>query len=175
VAATRSRVDNTSRYLCAVQARGNICKYRGSLRLRKPVNAQVESDKTLAYGTFRLSLGINELMHGLVRLPILTAFAENTAKSFEGTVLPGWFVYAFGLMLPCMEALLGIALILGLLTRWALLTASLLMSVLIFGTALRADWATVGVQMVYVIAYFLAFLFLEYNRYSLDRIFDTRA
>jgi uncharacterized membrane protein YphA (DoxX/SURF4 family) len=158
-----------------MQPRGNICKCRDSGRLRKPVNAQVEYDKTLAYGTYRLSLGINKLIHGLVRLPILTAFAANMAKSFEGTVLPGWFVYPFGLVLPCLEALLGIALILGLLTRWALLTGSLLMSILIFGTALRSDWATVGVQMVYVIAYFLAFLFLEYNRYSLDRVFDTRA
>jgi thiosulfate dehydrogenase [quinone] large subunit len=44
------------------------------------------------------------------------------------------------------------------------------MSILIFGTCLRSDWATVGVQMIYVIAYFLALLFLEYNQYSMDRI-----
>jgi thiosulfate dehydrogenase [quinone] large subunit len=113
-------------------------------------------------------------MHGLVRLPILVHFPANTAKNFEGTILPEWFVYAFGLVLPCVEALLGITLILGLLTRWALVTASLLMAILIFGTALRSDWATVGLQMTYVIAYFLALLFVEYNRYSLDQIYDSR-
>ena len=113
-------------------------------------------------------------MHGLVRLSILIQFAANTARNFEGTILPGWFVYGFGLVLPFVEALLGITLILGLLTRWALLTASLLMGILIFGTALRSDWAIVGLQMIYVIAYFLAFLFLEHNRYSLDRLFGSR-
>jgi len=88
--------------------------------------------------------------------------------------LPGWFVYAFGLVLPSLEALIGISLIIGLLTKWALFAGSLLMSILIFGTCLRSDWATVGVQMIYVIAYFLALLFLEYNQYSLDRIRRSR-
>ena len=138
------------------------------------MSAQIDSDKALAHGSFRLALGVNELMHGLVRLPTLLAFAASTAKSFEKTVLPGWFVYAFSLTIPFLETLIGLTLILGLLTRWALLTGSLLMSVLIFGTALRSDWAIVGLQMIYVIAYFLAFLYLEHNRYSLDRILSSR-
>jgi hypothetical protein len=41
-------------------------------------------------------------------------------------VLPGWFVYSFGLVLPFVETLIGIALVLGLFTRWALLAGSLL-------------------------------------------------
>jgi thiosulfate dehydrogenase [quinone] large subunit len=73
-----------------------------------------------------------------------------------------------------LEALIGILLIVGLLTKRALFAGSLLMSILIFGTCLRSDWATVGVQMIYVMAYFLAFLFLEYNQYSLDRIRRSR-
>lgn len=133
-------------------------------------NSQVNIDRALAYGSFRLSLGINEFMHGMVRLPILLSFAANMAKNFEGSILPGWFVYLFGLILPFLEALLGVALVLGILTRWTLLALSLLMATLVFGTALRFDWTTVGVQMIYVIAYFLAFVFLEHNQYSLDRI-----
>src|SRR6516162_4951106 len=100
-------------------------------------------------------------MHGLVRLPIMAPFAADLAKGFEGTILPGWFVYAFGLVLPSLEALIGILLIVGLLTKCALFAGSLLMSILIFGTCLRSDWATVGVQMIYVMACFLAFLFLS--------------
>ena len=88
-----------------------------------------QSDKALAYGTFRLSLGIAELMHGLVRLPVLATFASDMAKSFEGTILPSWFVYAFGLVLPILEAMIGISLFLGLLTKWVLLAGSLLMSI----------------------------------------------
>ena len=105
-----------------------------------------QSDKALAYVTFRLSLGIGELMHGLVRLPIMATFAADMAKGFEGTILPGWFIYAFGLVLPFLEALIGISLIVGLLTKWALFAGSLLMSILIFGTCLRSDWAFAGAE-----------------------------
>ena len=108
--------------------------------LLNSVDPKGQSDKALAYGTLRLSLGIGELMHGLVRLPILATFAAEMAKGFEGAILPGGFVYAFGLVLPFLEALIGISLILGLLTKWALLAGSLLMSILIFGTCLRSDW-----------------------------------
>jgi thiosulfate dehydrogenase [quinone] large subunit len=91
------------------------------------VGLEGQSDKALAYVTFRLSLGIGGLMHGLVRLPIMATSAADMAK---GTILPGWFIYAFGLVLPFLEALIGISLIVGLLTKWALLAGSLLMSIL---------------------------------------------
>jgi hypothetical protein len=54
------------------------------------------------------------------------------------------------------------------------LAGSLLMSILIFGTCIRSDWVTVGIQMTYAVAYFLALLFLEHNQYSLDRALWTR-
>jgi thiosulfate dehydrogenase (quinone) large subunit len=129
-----------------------------------------KNHKALAYGTFRFALGVVELMHGLVRLPVLAGFAANMAKQFEGTILPGWSVYSFGCVLPFLEGLIGVALILGVFTRWTLAAASLLMSGLIFGACLRSDWAIVGVQMIYVIAFFIALFFLEHNRYSVDRI-----
>ncbi|HYZ74798.1 MAG TPA: MauE/DoxX family redox-associated membrane protein [Chthoniobacterales bacterium] len=112
-----------------------------------PVNLSAvnpQNHKALAYGTFRFALGVVELMHGLVRLPGLAGFAAGMAKQFQGTILPGWFVYSFGCVLPFLETLIGLALILGAFTRWTLVAASLLMSSLIFGTSLRSDWATVG-------------------------------
>ena len=133
-----------------------------------PVNPQ--NHKALAYGTFRFALGIVEFMHGLVRLPMLAGFAAGMAKQFQGTILPGWFVYSFGLVLPFLEGLIGLALILGVFTRWSLAAASLLMSVLIFGTSLRSDWAIVSIQMIYVIAFFIALFLLEHNHYSVDRL-----
>lgn len=51
-------------------------------------------------------------------------------------------------MLPFLEALIGISLILGLLTKWALLAGSLLMSMLSFGTCCARIGQTVGVQMI---------------------------
>ena len=109
-------------------------------------------------------------MHGLVRLPALAGFAAGMAKQFEGTILPSWSVYSFGCVLPFVEGLIGLALILGVFTQWTLAAASLLMSVLIFGTSLRSDWAIVSIQMIYVIAFFIALFFLEHNHYSVDRI-----
>ena len=138
------------------------------LRLFFPVNPQ--NHKALAYGTFRLALGVVELMHGLVRLPALAGFAAGMAKQFQGTILPGWFVYSFGSILPFLEGLIGLALILGIFTRWTLAAASLLMSILIFGTCLRSDWNIVGLQVIYVIAFFIALFLLEHNHYSVDRI-----
>jgi thiosulfate dehydrogenase (quinone) large subunit len=132
-----------------------------------PVNPQ--KHKALAYGAFRFALGIVELMHGLVRLPILAGFAANMAKQFEGTILPGWFVFAFGCVLPFLETAIGLSLIFGFFTRWTLAGASLVLSVLLFGTCLRSDWNTVGLQMIYVLAFFLALFFLEHNHYSIDR------
>jgi thiosulfate dehydrogenase (quinone) large subunit len=44
------------------------------------------------------------------------------------------------------------------------------MSILIFGTCLRSDWAIVGLQMIYAIAFFIALFLLEHNHYSVDRI-----
>jgi hypothetical protein len=46
------------------------------------VNQEVQLDKALAHGTLRLSLGISSLMHGLVRLLILTTFAADVAQNF---------------------------------------------------------------------------------------------
>jgi thiosulfate dehydrogenase [quinone] large subunit len=129
-----------------------------------------QNHKALAYATFRFALGVVELMHGLVRLPVLAGFAAGMAKQFEGTILPTWSVYSFGCVLPFLEALIGLALVLGIFTRWTLAVASLLMSALIFGTCLRSDWNTVGIQVIYVIAFFVALFFLEHNHYSVDRI-----
>jgi thiosulfate dehydrogenase (quinone) large subunit len=145
-----------------------FCAFCAFLRLFFFVNSQTH--KALAYGTFRLALGMVELMHGLARLPILAGFAGGMVKQFQGTILPGWFVYGFGSVLPFLEGLIGLALLLGVFTRWALVAASLLMSILIFGTSLRSDWSIVGIQMIYVIAFFVALFFLEHNEYSVDRV-----
>jgi thiosulfate dehydrogenase (quinone) large subunit len=130
----------------------------------------LQNHKALAYVTFRLALGVVELMHGLVRLPGLAGFAGGMVKQFQGTILPVWFVYSFGCVLPFIEGLIGLALILGLFTRWTLAGASLVMSILIFGSSLRSDWTIVGLQMIYILAFFVALFLLEHNDYSVDRM-----
>lgn len=68
------------------------------------------------------------------------------------------------------EAILGALLILGLLTRWTLALGGLLIAALVFGTALRSDWSTAGVQMVYGIIYYFLLKNLADNYFSVDTL-----
>jgi thiosulfate dehydrogenase [quinone] large subunit len=133
-------------------------------------------DQTLAYAIFRLTLGINILVHGAGRLFNTGAatFAAKTANEFAATPLPHGFVYLFLTALPILETVLGAFITLGLLTRWALALGGLLMTALVFGTALRSDWTTAGIQMIYAIAYYLLLANLPANRFSLDALLRRR-
>lgn len=130
----------------------------------------VIKDRWIAYGVFRFALGVNIFIHGIARIygsgP--RDFASKTAQSFLSTFLPAWSVFAFLIVLPFVETVLGALIAMGLLTRWSLIVGSLVMVLLIFGTALRGDWATVGVQMIYSISYYLLLCQLDRNRLSLD-------
>jgi RHS repeat-associated protein len=78
-------------------------------------------DRKLAYLVLRFALGLSILMHGLVRLPHLAAFADATAKLFVATPLPTIIVRPFALTLVFLETAVGLLLVLGLWTRAALL------------------------------------------------------
>jgi thiosulfate dehydrogenase [quinone] large subunit len=134
-------------------------------------------DRQLAYLVFRLTLGINILVHGAGRVfgPGAEAFATTTAAEFTKTALPPGVVYAFLLVLPFAEMALGALLSVGLYTRWTLTLSGLMITTLVFGTAMRSDWTTVGVQMIYAIAYYLLLLNRSANRFSLDARFFAKA
>jgi thiosulfate dehydrogenase [quinone] large subunit len=42
------------------------------------------------------------------------------------------------------------------------------MTALVFGTALRSDWDTLAIQMLYALIYAVLITMREYNVYSLD-------
>ena len=129
-------------------------------------------DGQLGYLGLRLTMGVNILVHGAGRIFGSGAadFATTTAGQFSNTPLPAGLVHAFLLIVPFAELVLGMLLTLGLLSRWALMLGSLLIGALVFGTALRADWNTVGVQMVYAIIYYVLLLNRSDNRFSLDAL-----
>ncbi len=133
-------------------------------------------DRKLAYAVFRITLGLNILIHGAGRIfgPGAGAFASKTAGEFTGTVLPHALVHLFLTVLPWAESILGGLITLGLLTRWALTLGGLLIAALVFGTALRSDWNTVGIQMIYAIAYYLLLTNLADDSFSLDRLLWRR-
>jgi thiosulfate dehydrogenase [quinone] large subunit len=121
---------------------------------------------------FRLALGTNFMFHGLARMlgGGVEGFASGTTRAFTGTLLPPGVVHAFLTVLPYIELILGVLILLGLFTRWALAAGGLLMAVLMFGTSMRSDWVTVSIQMIYVIALYLALANLDDNCCALDRL-----
>jgi thiosulfate dehydrogenase [quinone] large subunit len=125
-------------------------------------------DRNLAYTMLRFTLGLSIFMHGLVRLPHVSAFADSTVKLFVNTPLPEFSVRLFAFGLVFVETAVGVFLLLGLWTRWALLLGALTMAALVFGTALRSDWDTLAIQMLYVLIYAVLMATREYNAYSLD-------
>ncbi|MGO9275230.1 MAG: DoxX family protein [Terriglobia bacterium] len=133
-------------------------------------------DRKLAYGVFRLTMGINILIHGAVRIfgPGAGAFAAKTASEFADTPLPHGAVHLFLVALPFAEAILGAFITLGLLTRWALTLGGLLIAALVFGTALRSDFSTLGIQMIYAITYYLLLANLADDYFSIDTLLRRR-
>ena len=79
-------------------------------------------------------------------------------------------VHAFLVVVPFAELVLGVLTTLGLFTRWALTLGGLMIAVLVFGTAMRSDWNTVGVQMIYAITYYLLLVHRASDRFSLDAL-----
>jgi thiosulfate dehydrogenase [quinone] large subunit len=138
-----------------------------------PITDSNALDRQLAYAVFRLTLGINILVHGAGRIfgPGAEAFASTTAAEFSKTPLPAGMVHAFLIVVPFAEVVLGVLTTVGLFTRWALTLGGLLIAALVFGTAMRSDWNTVGVQMIYAITYFLLLVNRSDNRFSLDALF----
>jgi thiosulfate dehydrogenase [quinone] large subunit len=127
-------------------------------------------DAVLAYTLFRITLGVNIAMHGVVRIARPAAFAESLASVFKDTHLPPGFLSVFGVVLPWAEALVGIAVLLGLLTRCALIAGAILMIMLTFGTTLAQKWDIAGMQLPYAIAYWILLTFSERNVFSLDAL-----
>jgi thiosulfate dehydrogenase [quinone] large subunit len=91
---------------------------------------------------------------------------------FQKTPLPSWSVYGFGYLLPILEAIVGASILVGFQTRRALIAGAALMLILTFGSSLREDWATVGIQLTYSLAYCVLVAGAQLDSYSLDRIFS---
>jgi thiosulfate dehydrogenase [quinone] large subunit len=115
------------------------------------------SNNQLAQWVMRIGLGINMLMHGLVRIPKLSAFVAKTEAGFANTLLPSMLTKAFLYTLPFVELTVGILILLGgQFGKWGYFIGGLTISVLLFGTTLKEDWNGAGTQMIYVIAFYLA-------------------
>ena len=134
------------------------------------------SDARIAYAILRLTLGINIALHGITRLMNGTGgFAEVLVKQFQATLLPRILVEAFAHTLPWTETAIGLLVLAGLATRFALIAGGLLMALLTFGTTLRQDFGTAGLQLSYSIAYFMLLSLRSRNGFSLDAWLQGRS
>ena len=126
-------------------------------------------DAALSYTLLRVALGLNICLHGVVRWAAgLRNLAESLLPMFQKTPLPAWSVYSFGCVLPIVEALVGFCVLFGFQTKRALISGSVLMLVLTFGSALRQDWPTVGIQLIYPLIYSILLAGTPVNHYSID-------
>lgn len=133
-----------------------------NLKQGAPRSAQI------AYAMFRITLGLDMFMHGVMRIPTLGAWVNTTAKLFEMSFLPMSWVRAFLYFLPFPEGLIGLCLILGFQTRLALFGGGLTIFILVFGTSTRQDWTTVGLQMIYALYYYIMLARNDDNWLALD-------
>lgn len=115
------------------------------------------TNNQLAQLVMRLGLGINMLMHGLVRVPKLSAFVAKTGAGFTDTILPPALTNAFLYTLPFVELASGLLILAGSrFIKWGYFVGGLTIVSLLFGTTLKEDWATAGSQVVYIVAFYLA-------------------
>ncbi len=131
--------------------------------------ASAQSDRRIAYALLRAIIGVNLAVHGITRLLAGPhAFAASLLNMFHATPIPPWSVAAFGLVLPWIEAGLGLLILFGLATRYALIAASITILALTFGSTLRQDWESAGLQLIYAAIYAALLAFRSENLYSLD-------
>jgi thiosulfate dehydrogenase (quinone) large subunit len=140
-------------------------------------NAVPERNRNIAaaYFLLRVTIGVNILIHGVSRLLAGPAvFAHTLVPMFQKTPLPVWSVYWFGLVLPWVEAVLGFSILIGFRTRIALIAGSVLILVLTFGSTLRQDWESAGLQLIYAAIYAGLLAFHDRDACSLDALLQGK-
>ena len=120
----------------------------------------------------RFSIGLLFFVAGLNKFLApggFMAVADLLQAGFDKTWLPHFLTVPFLHVLPFIEVTLGLTLMAGVLSVYALTAAGLLLIALSFGKMVEQDWITVSNNLVYV--FFCAvgiWLVAKNNVYSLD-------
>jgi thiosulfate dehydrogenase [quinone] large subunit len=129
------------------------------------------TDRRIAYMLLRIVFGVNIFLHGISRLvgdhaALLAYLSQQMAKApISKSLLP-----PFAAALPWTEATIGLLLLLGLFTRFALVAGSIVMIVLMAGITLAQNWEVAGIQLIYCAIYFVLLTHRGRNFYSLDTL-----
>lgn len=134
-----------------------------------------EREGRIAYVLLRALTGLDFFGHGYARIftgSFLPGFAQSMQQGMAKAPLAPGLVLATGYVVPCVELTIGVLLLLGVLTRWTLIAAFLLMFVLMFGVTMKQDWNVAGQQLMYgLVLFVLLFLRTRYDC-SWPRIFS---
>lgn len=103
------------------------------------------------YFFLRLPIALSFFGHGLVRLPKLQAFTEGMVKSMEKSAIPESLLTPFGYLIPIAEFLIGLALLIGYQTKYAIYAGLALMGLLVLGSASVENWSAIEAQLVHSI------------------------
>jgi thiosulfate dehydrogenase (quinone) large subunit len=122
----------------------------------------------LAYFAFRISFGINFIIHAVVKLDSMRAFIERTSEGFNGTYIPWQLAAGYAALIPFIELVIGVLLTIGLYTRAVLFLGIFFMTTLVMGKGIQTDWDVVTSQLIYI----LVFYFLL--RHNSDNILQVR-
>ena len=134
------------------------------------------SDKLIAYAFLRIVFGIDIFFHGISRLMgDHLAFFAYLSQQMAKAPLPKWILPPFAAALPWTEATIGLLLLLGLFTRFALVAGSLEMIVLMAGITLVQNWEVAGIQLIYCFIWVLLMTHRGRNFYSLDTLLPKRS
>ena len=129
------------------------------------------TDRRIAYALLRIVFGVDIFFHGLSRLlGDHAAFLAYLSQQMAKAPLPKSILPPFAAALPWTEATIGLLLLLGLFTRFALVAGSLEMIVLMAGITLAQNWEVAGIQLIYCAIYFVLLTHRGRNFYSLDTL-----
>jgi thiosulfate dehydrogenase [quinone] large subunit len=146
-----------------------------SVASARPTNA-VSSNTITGYTILRVSFGANIMLHGVSRffmghaafLAYLNHYFEH-AHGIPMSTLP-----TFASVLPWVETTLGLLLLLGLATRFALIAGAIVITCLVIGTNLAQDWLVSGLQLIYAFVYYYLLAHIDENRISLDALIKSK-
>lgn len=127
------------------------------------------TDIQVAYFVMRLMLGINLTFHGVMR-PIngYSGFVEQWVPTFTDTFLPLPLVTFALYIIPAAELIVGVLMLLGLFTRFALIGGVMVFALLLAGHSVRENWGGNHLVMQYVLYYAFLFAFRSQNWLALD-------
>jgi thiosulfate dehydrogenase (quinone) large subunit len=132
-------------------------------------------DAAAAYTVLRVALGFAMFMHGCARLVGgIDVYARRYIAGFAGVALPHGLVVLFIYAIPFLEVVIGLPIVLGLWTRWALLANAALLLAFIFGSSMQQGWSGVETQLVYTLIVSLLLFGFGLNVVSLDNLLAAR-